>query len=233
MPDDRDHREIGRLADEVVPALIARLEASSLGELEVREGGWRIRLRREAGSVSATVAGPGESSRRRRRGGSSAAAEPRAGVIQRGAEEPASSTGLARGRSGDGVDGAGAGESGSMRAVGPGLGDGSGSDREAGDGLRSGLGARGPEGGAERRARLATAPAVGYYQPAGELATGQQVEAGDVIGHVDVLGVRQEVVAPATGIVSRLLAQPGQAVEYGQELVQIEPVSRPAPAGTS
>jgi biotin carboxyl carrier protein len=80
---------------------------------------------------------------------------------------------------------------------------------------------------------LATAPAVGYYQPAGELATGQQVEAGDVIGHVDVLGVRQEVVAPATGIVSRLLAQPGQAVEYGQELVQIEPVSRSAPAGST
>lgn len=226
MPDDRDHREIGRLADEVVPALIARLEASSLGELEVREGGWRIRLRREAGSVSATVAASGESSRRRRRGGHSTAAEPRAGQIQRGAE-PATSTTLAQGRAGDGADGAG------MRAVGPGLTDGPGSDREAGDGLASGLGARGPEGPADRRTRLATAPAVGYYQPAGELATGQQVEAGDVIGHVDVLGVRQEVVAPTTGIVSRLLAQPGQAVEYGQELVQIEPVSRAAPAGTS
>jgi biotin carboxyl carrier protein len=232
VPDDRDHREIGRLADEVVPALIARLEASSLGELEVREGGWRIRLRREAESVSATVAAPGESSRRRRRGGSSAAAEPRAGAIQRG-EEPSPTAGLARGRSADGADGAGSGESAAMRAVGPGLGDGSGSDREAGGGLTPGLGARGPEGGAERRTRLATAPAVGYYQPAGELATGQQVEAGDVIGHVDVLGVRQEVVAPATGIVSRLLAQPGQAVEYGQELVQIEPVVRSAPAGTS
>lgn len=230
MQDDRDHREIGRLADEVVPALIARLEASSLGELEVREGGWRIRLRREAGSISASVAPSGESSRRRRRGGSSAATE-RAGAIQRG-EEPAPTATLARGRSADGAD-AGSGESASMRAVGPGLGDGSGSDREAGDGLTPGLGARGPEGAAERRTRLATAPAVGYYQPAGELATGQQVEAGDVIGHVDVLGVRQEVVAPATGIVSRLLAQPGQAVEYGQELVQIEPVSRSAPAGST
>lgn len=233
MPDDRDHREIGRLADEVVPALIARLEASSLGELEVREGGWRIRLRREAGSVSTTVAASGESSRRRRRGASSAAAEPRTGAIQRGGEEPAPTAALARGRPPDGADGAGSGESASMRAVGPGLGDGSGSDREAGDGLPPGLGGRGPEGGAERRTRLATAPAVGYYLPAGELATGQQVEAGDVIGHVDVLGVRQEVVAPATGIVSRLLAQSGQAVEYGQELVQIEPVSRSAPAGAT
>nr|MBA3891696.1 hypothetical protein [Gemmatimonadaceae bacterium] len=33
------------LADDVVPALIARLEASGLGELEVRQGGWRVRLR--------------------------------------------------------------------------------------------------------------------------------------------------------------------------------------------
>jgi len=229
VPDDRDHREIGRLADEVVPALIARLEASSLGELEVREGLWRIRLRREAGSISTTVAAPGESSRRRRRG-SSAATNPRAGALP-GGGEPASTTALSRGHSG-GADGAGS-EGATMRAVGPGLGDGSGSDGEVGGGLTAGLAARGSEGGAERRARLATAPAVGYYQPAGELATGQQVEAGDVIGHVDVLGVRQEVVAPATGIVSRLLAQPGQAVEYGQELVQIEPVVRSAQAGTS
>jgi biotin carboxyl carrier protein len=230
VPDDRDHREIGRLADEVVPALIARLEASSLGELEVREGGWRIRLRREAGSVSASVASSGESPRRRRRGGS--AAETRAGPAQR-SEEPPTPADVGQIRSAGGAGAAGGGESASMRAVGPGLGDGSGSDREAGDGLTAGLGARVAEGAAERRTRLATAPAVGYYQPASELATGQQVESGDVLGHVDVLGVRQEVVAPATGIVSRLLAQPGQAVEYGQELVQIEPVSRSAAAGAS
>jgi biotin carboxyl carrier protein len=232
VPDDRDHREIGRLADEVVPALIARLEASSLGELEVREGGWRIRLRREAGSVSASVAPSGESGRRRRRGGSSAVGEPRGGSGARAGEEPAPTT-LGPVRASAGAGGAGASESASMRAVGPGLGDGSKSDRDAGDGLTAGPGARTAEGPAERRTRLATAPAVGYYQPAAELATGQQVETGDVLGHVDVLGVRQEVVAPTTGIVSRLLAQPGQAVEYGQELVQIEPVSRSAAVGTS
>src|SRR6187551_1810665 len=37
---------IARLADEVVPTLIERLSTSSLGELEVRENGWRVRLRR-------------------------------------------------------------------------------------------------------------------------------------------------------------------------------------------
>jgi biotin carboxyl carrier protein len=35
-----------QLADEVLPALIARLAESGLGELEVAEGGWRVRLRR-------------------------------------------------------------------------------------------------------------------------------------------------------------------------------------------
>ncbi len=43
-----DHREIGRLADELIPALIARLGASGLGEVEVREGDWKVRLRRPA-----------------------------------------------------------------------------------------------------------------------------------------------------------------------------------------
>ena len=41
---------------EVLPALIARLRASRLGELEVRSGGWRIRLRRDpSAAVRATA----------------------------------------------------------------------------------------------------------------------------------------------------------------------------------
>ena len=44
-----DHASIDRLTDELLPALIAKLGATGLGELEVREGGWRVRLRRPAG----------------------------------------------------------------------------------------------------------------------------------------------------------------------------------------
>jgi biotin carboxyl carrier protein len=43
-----DHAAIGRLSDELLPALIAKLGATGLGELEVREGNWRVRLRRPA-----------------------------------------------------------------------------------------------------------------------------------------------------------------------------------------
>jgi biotin carboxyl carrier protein len=49
-PADRlaEHAAIGRLVDDLLPALIAKLSTTHLGELEVREGDWRIRLRRPA-----------------------------------------------------------------------------------------------------------------------------------------------------------------------------------------
>ena len=76
---------------------------------------------------------------------------------------------------------------------------------------------------------VAASPGVGYYATRDGIATGSQVRSGDVLGHVDVLGVRQEVIAPGDGIVSRLLAEAGEAVEYGQDLVRLEPVSRTDP----
>src|SRR3954470_6772340 len=42
----RDHDAIHRLTDAVLPDLIDRLASSGLGEIEVREDDWRIRLRR-------------------------------------------------------------------------------------------------------------------------------------------------------------------------------------------
>jgi biotin carboxyl carrier protein len=52
-----DHEGIARLADELLPALIAKLGSTQLGELEVREGDWHVRLRRPHGT------GPGEGRR--------------------------------------------------------------------------------------------------------------------------------------------------------------------------
>ncbi len=45
---DANHAEIGRLTETLLPALIAKLGTTRLGELEVREGAWRVRLRRPA-----------------------------------------------------------------------------------------------------------------------------------------------------------------------------------------
>jgi biotin carboxyl carrier protein len=75
---------------------------------------------------------------------------------------------------------------------------------------------------------IATAPAVGIYQPRPEMRPGTRVRAGDRLGFVDVLGVRQEVVSPVDGIVGATLVDSGDAVEYGQDLVRIELTAAPA-----
>lgn len=66
-----DHAAIDRLSAELLPALIAKLGSTGLGELEVREGGWRVRLRRPGdGSAAAPVRDrrPGERERVARSG---------------------------------------------------------------------------------------------------------------------------------------------------------------------
>ena len=80
---------------------------------------------------------------------------------------------------------------------------------------------------------VATSPGVGYFTAREGLAAGSAVRGGDVLGHVDVLGVKVEVVSPADGIVSRVLADAGEAVEYGQELVRLDPSPSAAPVRES
>jgi biotin carboxyl carrier protein len=47
-----DHAALARLSDTLVPALAAKLSASGLGEIEIHEGGWKVRLRRPTGSAA-------------------------------------------------------------------------------------------------------------------------------------------------------------------------------------
>lgn len=68
-----------------------------------------------------------------------------------------------------------------------------------------------------------SAPAVGYFVYADGLGPGLAVSKGDAIGHVEMLGVRHDVRAPRTGTVRHLVAESGEAVEYGQVVVEIEP----------
>lgn len=156
---------LGRVADEVLPSLVARLAVSTLGELEVRHGDWHVRVRRAAqgGQVAASVV----------------------------------TTTPSRGH-------ADAGTPSAMSAP-------------------------------THSADIATSPAVGYFAPRPDLAVGARVASGDVLGWIDVLGVRQEVVAPVAGLVGKLLAGPGDPVEYGEELVQLvagaAKPERPAQAG--
>jgi biotin carboxyl carrier protein len=145
---------------------MARLEASPLGELEVSQDGWRLRLRKPLDRVASAGDSP----------------DP-APAAPRGAK---------------------------------------------GHGPSDGLPARGlgrPERASERNEparRAITSPAVGTFHPRAGSGLGRTVRAGDVVGHVEVLGVPQEVLAPFDGTLGRVLVEPGQVVEYGEQLMRIE-----------
>lgn len=72
------------------------------------------------------------------------------------------------------------------------------------------------------------APLVGifYSAPAPEeppfIEVGQQVKKGDTLFIIEAMKTMNEITAPCDGIVSRILAQNGDMVEYKQVLVVIE-----------
>jgi len=177
-----DHAAIAGSIDELLPALIAKLGATGLAELEIREDALRVRLRRPPEGAVPHDRRAGDRAR---------------GDRARGAAP-----------SGGGSHGPG------LTPVGPGR-----------DG-RDGREARGGDGRDHARPDqvrdVATSPAVGIYHPRAEAHAGSRVRSGDRLGSVDVLGVPQEVVAPRDGLIGASLVEPGDAVEYGQELVVIE-----------
>lgn len=67
-----------------------------------------------------------------------------------------------------------------------------------------------------------TSPAVGFFVYADGLGPGLPVEKGDELGHVEMLGVRHDVRAPRRGLVRNLVTETGEAVEYGQVLIEME-----------
>ena len=197
-PDARaaDHAAIAGSIDELLPTLITKLGATGLAELELREDGLRVRLRRPPdGTVAHDRRAGDRAARERPRGG---AAAPGPGAHGPGGHGP----GLAA--VGPGRDGRGGRE-----AIAAHHGD----ERHAG----------GRDGAGQDQDRLvATSPAVGIYHPRAEARAGTRVRAGDRLGTVDMLGIPQEVVAPADGLIGASLVDPGDAVEYGQDLVVIE-----------
>ena len=68
-----------------------------------------------------------------------------------------------------------------------------------------------------------TSPAVGFFVYADGLGPGLPVDKGDELGHVEMLGVQHEVRAPRRGTVRNLVTETGEAVEYGQVLIEMEP----------
>jgi acetyl-CoA carboxylase biotin carboxyl carrier protein len=65
-------------------------------------------------------------------------------------------------------------------------------------------------------------PAVGFFMYADGLGPGLTVEKGDPLGQVEMLGIRHDVRAPRRGTVRHLVAESGEAVEYGQVVLELE-----------
>jgi acetyl-CoA carboxylase biotin carboxyl carrier protein len=162
MSDDDARATIARLATDTLPRLIERLTKSQLGEIEVREDGWRIRLKRPvAGTQAAAQSADSRTSRHHQGSAGSADRSPAAHRPPHSARPE-----MDKGR--------------------------------------------------------VTSPGVGYFIAKDGVVVGIPVRRGDLVGHVDVLGVRQEVVAPIDGTLKEIDVQPGQAIEYGQPLARVE-----------
>jgi acetyl-CoA carboxylase biotin carboxyl carrier protein len=65
-------------------------------------------------------------------------------------------------------------------------------------------------------------PAVGFFVYADGLGPGLVLAKGDSVGQVEMLGVRHDVRTPRAGTVRNLVAESGEAVEYGQVVVELE-----------
>jgi acetyl-CoA carboxylase biotin carboxyl carrier protein len=204
-PEERaaDHAAIERLAEDLVPALIAKLSASGLGEIEVGEDAWTVRVRR-------TSAGP-------------------VGHNRRSTDRPSRSQ---PGHAGHGHAPGGFEGHRSSRDARPTGGAVPPSTNGSSPVPDNAVAHRAPVGSGDAHRVVATSPAVGVFQPRSELTAGTRVRSGDRLGAVDLLGVPQEVIAPADGILGASLAESGQPVEYGQELIVIELAGRPGERAT-
>ena len=199
-PSDRlaDHAAIDALANELIPALIAKLGASGLGEIEVREGDWKVRLRRPADGVAPTGG--------RRSGRSGAGSTDPAGADSR---RPGARPGRAR-------RGRQPGDRRHDRA------------RVRVHRRRRGIGPQprpvpGDRDLAGRRVLPATDRDRARLRGSGPATRSAAI---DVLGRPD-----RGRGSPADGIVGASLVEPGEAVEYGQELVWVELLSSSSAGG--
>ncbi len=235
MPEARDHATperrarnrgaelagIDALIDRLVPALTARLASTHLGELEVRDGDWHIRLRRPPGAGG----WDGELRRSTDRPARGQPAHEGHGHGRPAGEAhrvPTLGGSNGTGHPAGAGHASGSGHATAGHASGPG-------SHAAANGSGSGAAPRPQPGHEDELRRIATSPAVGVFRPGPRAAVGTRVREGDALGHVDVLGVLEEVPSPVDGLVGELLVEPGTAVEYGQELVVVA-VTAPAEA---
>lgn len=199
-----DHATIDRLTDELVPALAAKLGATDLGEIEVREGDWRLRVRRPGDGPNLGRRSTDKPSRSQP--GHAGHGHPPAAVEAHRAARPAIDAPHSTNGSSAATD----------------------ATVTRSDPTEGGRRRHDPD---PHRA-IARSPAVGIFQPKSGVRPGSRVREGDRLGVIDMLGVPQDVLAPGDGVVGAELVDAGDAVEYGQDLIVIELMTQSAGTGS-
>jgi biotin carboxyl carrier protein len=190
---EADHASLARLSETLLPALVEKLASSGLGEVEVHEGSWRVRLRRPPSSMPV----PG------RRGDWSRS-------ISHGERDGRSARDGAIGGVAPRSDHAGAPTEASVTAR-----------REAGDGPALEARRDDPFDLGDPPRSVATSPTVGLFRPS--VPVGTWVQAGDRVGVVDMLGIPQDVPSPIDGTLVEVFPSSGEAVEFGEAIAAVAP----------
>jgi acetyl-CoA carboxylase biotin carboxyl carrier protein len=77
--------------------------------------------------------------------------------------------------------------------------------------------------------QLITAPMVGTFYPGPSpgappyVRVGDHVEVGQTIGIIEAMKIMNEIAADRAGLVTAVLVENGQAVEYGSPLIRLDP----------
>lgn len=94
--------------------------------------------------------------------------------------------------------------------------------RAPGSQAAAGSGAAPQADSAQASGHWIRSPMVGLFRSEdGFVAEGSTVAAGDVIGHVESMGILNEVTSDVAGVVSKVEIGDGDPVEYGQALVLV------------
>lgn len=73
-----------------------------------------------------------------------------------------------------------------------------------------------------------TAQSVGVFVPAEPaFSVGDEVDGTRSLGAIDTVGITNAIVSPVKGVITSVLVESGQPVEYGQKLFEINEGNKP------
>ena len=66
-----------------------------------------------------------------------------------------------------------------------------------------------------------SSPVVGIYHAMTKLTVGHNVQSGQKLAYIDILGIKKEVVSNVSGIITHVHVEENAGVEYGETLLSV------------